>query len=146
MRVTKTQIYDFIKEKLSTDSKWQLKALLEIYKRQTQGERDSNSTFLHNDVGFSGCDAEILSSFAKQYISRRFLSQKQMEILARKMKKYWKQIYDISDKPKLIRIMFNMTTESTALLPKPVTLQKHLEADSEKQLSLAFEGYDEGER
>jgi len=131
----KSIIYNFIKQKLATDKKWQIKALLAIYQRQTIEERNSNSTIIHNDVGFSGCDAEILSSFAKQWLSKWFLSPKQAAILAHKMPKYWKQIYDISDKEKLMKII---NTDATITITPSVTIPAIIQ---KQQISI----WDEGE-
>jgi hypothetical protein len=72
------------------------RGLLAIYARQTDAEKASNATVLHNTVGFTGCDGEILSSFAKQLQSRGFLSEKQMVILRKKMLKYWKQLVAVA--------------------------------------------------
>jgi len=53
-----------------------------------------------------------MTSFAKQYLGRvqsekeldpRRLSKKQMDIIKKTMKKYWKQVYDNSDELKLLQ-------------------------------------------
>ena len=101
MKVTKKAIKQYLKDKLATDSRWALKALIEIYKKQTDDEKKAEFTKYNNEVGFTGVDGEILTSFAKQYISKNWLSEKQMVIVFKKMKKYWKQILSISDMNKL---------------------------------------------
>lgn len=73
-----------------------VKALLWIYKYQTEEEKQTDSTHVLNGVGFTGTDAEILSSFAKQVINRHFLSEKQMVILRKKIKKYENQMAKIA--------------------------------------------------
>ena len=73
-----------------------VKALLWIYKFQTEDEKQSDSTRELNGVGFTGVDGEILSSFAKQVINRHFLSEKQMVILRKKIKKYETQMSKIA--------------------------------------------------
>jgi hypothetical protein len=72
------------------------RALVVIYERQTDSEKFSETTHDKNDIGFSGVDAEICTSFAKQYQSRGFLSPKQMVIARKKMNKYWKQLAEIA--------------------------------------------------
>ena len=54
-----------------------------------------------NNVGFTDIDGEILSSFAKQLLSRGYLSPKQMAIVYKKMPKYWSQIVRVSNTEKL---------------------------------------------
>jgi hypothetical protein len=97
-----------IKGKLSSDPYWTTHALVKLYGLQTEAERSAEAAILHNGKGFSGTDAEILTSFAKQWLAKKWLSPKQMTLLHKKMPKYWRQVYDMSDKSKL-----------DALLPKP---------------------------
>ena len=105
MKITKTIEKEFVRHLLETNDKAIRKALLRIYDFQTQDEKYSQSTNKYNDVGFSGCDAQILSSFAEQIQKGWKLSPKQMGILRTKMKKYWKQILSISDIPQLHRMI-----------------------------------------
>jgi hypothetical protein len=66
--------------------------LLRIFEMQTQDEQACNCTTYDNGVGFTGVDAEILTSFAKQFIQRGTLSKKQLALLQKKMGKYAKQL------------------------------------------------------
>jgi hypothetical protein len=86
---------NFLREKIGRDPEYTLFALTFVYDRQTADEKSAEVTCYHNTVGFSGVDAEILSSFAKQYIARGTLSEKQMKIASTKMPRYAKQILDI---------------------------------------------------
>ncbi len=63
-----------------------------IFARQTAAEQETETTQELNGVGFSAFDAEILSSFAKQYQNRRSLSEKQLAILQDKMPAYAVQV------------------------------------------------------
>jgi hypothetical protein len=58
-------------------------------------------TRLNNGVGFNKIDSEILSSLHNFYKERGFLTEKQYALLFKKIPKYHKQIYNISDKEKL---------------------------------------------
>lgn len=89
---------DYIKMMLSTNDSWMAKALMKIFDRQTNEEKNIHHTVEHNGIGFTGTDAFILSSFAKQFRDKKYLSKKQMDILKKKIPKYWAQIYEISDK------------------------------------------------
>lgn len=103
--ITKIQIRDFVKAKLASDANWAKAALLKIFEFQTQEEQTSERTREHNDIGFTGVDGEILSSFAKQLQTKKYLSPKQMNLLFKKMPKYWKQIVMISDEEKLLKLI-----------------------------------------
>jgi hypothetical protein len=98
---TKTQIKEFVKRKLGTDPKWAQNALVKIYDFQTREEQQRQNTLIYNGVGFTGTDGKILSSFARQFLRHGALSQKQLELLMKKMPKYWIQIVKISNKEKL---------------------------------------------
>jgi len=81
-----------LKNDLAEDADLAVWALLYIYSFQTASEQAVGDTYEDNGVGFSGVDAEILSSFAEQWKKRESLSPKQLEILHKKMGKYAKQI------------------------------------------------------
>jgi hypothetical protein len=104
-KITKDQIRDFVKAKLSSDPRWAKHALLKIYEFQTADEQASERTQDHNGIGFTGIDGEILSSFAKQLSYKGYLSPKQMTLVFKKIPKYWKQIIAISDEEKLISLI-----------------------------------------
>jgi hypothetical protein len=78
-------------------------ALLRIFDRQTAGEQDAGVTVEHNGMGFTGVDAEILTSFANQVRANRYgrpmgqrLTDKQRVILRRRMAKYAGQLASIA--------------------------------------------------
>jgi hypothetical protein len=85
-----------IRENVALDSKWALKALMRIYENQTSDEQTCLMTKYHNKIGFTGADAEILTSYAQQYNRRGWLTEPQMRVLHRKMPKYAKQLDDIA--------------------------------------------------
>lgn len=99
------KVKEFLKAKLSTDKKWAFGALEKIYEHQTKDEQEAEHTIDHNGVGFSRFDGEILSSFARQYKVRGTLTEKQMQVVLRRMPAYWKQIARISDEEKLYKLI-----------------------------------------
>lgn len=114
--VKKIQVKQYVKTKLGTNDVWALNALIKIYGFQTANEQAINATTVDNNVGFTGIDAEILSSIAKQLITRiegrkksgmdpnpvKCLSEKQRALVRKKMPKYWQQIIENSDEIKLL--------------------------------------------
>ena len=52
----------------------------------------STLQYHRNDVGFNGYDAKMLTSFAEQYLKHQSLSQRQMEVARKMLRKYWKQV------------------------------------------------------
>ena len=98
---TKKSRIAFLREMLACEMRWAIKGLVTIYKYQTDEEQSCGDTREHNGVGFTGADGEILSSFAQQVNAKRFAgSEKQMNILFKKMPKYAKQL-DIIAQSKL---------------------------------------------
>lgn len=100
--VHKKEIKAYVKGKLSTNDEWAKKALLLIMTKQLPEEQRSDRTVFDNGMGFTGVDAPILTSFAKQLRDRKFLSLKQMTILKKMIAKYWQQVIDASDEVKLL--------------------------------------------
>lgn len=98
---TKKSRIAYLREMLASELRWALKGLTTIYEYQTADEQRIGDTAEHNGVGFTGADGEILSSFAKQVNAKRFAgSEKQLDILFKKMPKYAKQL-DIIAQSKL---------------------------------------------
>ena len=89
---TKKAKEQMIREKVAKDPRWAVRALMVVYANQTADEKQMEATVIHNSIGFSGADAEILSSFAKQVEKGRTLSPKQMAIVHKKMPRYAKQL------------------------------------------------------
>lgn len=117
-KITNAKMKDFLKEKLTKSEVWQISGLLTIYNNQTQDEQITGNATYYNEIGFTGVDAEILTSFSKQVLRNttkcrwcgeyqdghyqckkcrrplKPLSYKQMLIIIKKMPKYWKQIWE----------------------------------------------------
>jgi hypothetical protein len=81
-------------ELLEKNDKAVWKAVHRIYQNQTEAEKAVGDTCVYNGVGFSGADANILSSFAQFYGKYGYLSQKQTAIARKKIKKYTRQLLD----------------------------------------------------
>jgi len=99
---------EFVAQQLATDNKWLIRGILAIYARQTDSEQAAGMTHEDNGVGFNGVDSPILSSFAQQIQrwmdtplnQRRFgipLSDKQLTVAKRTMKKYAGQLAKIAN-------------------------------------------------
>ncbi len=95
---------EFLKEKLGHNAHYAVKAMYRIFsENQTAHEQEVEETNENNGIGFTGADAEILSSFSKQVERKRIynpdlpwgsaLSVKQMNIVFRRMPKYARQVY-----------------------------------------------------
>lgn len=87
---------DQIREKLKTDDRWLIRGLMAIYAGQTQEEKSIGATKEDNGIGFNGCDAEILTSFAQGFIMYGRLTPKQLAITRNKMVKYAGQLVKLA--------------------------------------------------
>lgn len=87
-----------IKAKILVDDRWLIRGLLAIFQFQTESEKSIEATTDHNDVGFNGVDGRILTSFAKFYQKRGFLSPKQLHLTRKKMLKYCGQLQKIAER------------------------------------------------
>ena len=117
MKATKVIVKNYVRHMLGTNSAWALKGLTEIYARQTANEQSSGFTSEDNGIGFSGCDAEILSSFAVRYQQWGDLSDKQMALLFKKMPRYAGQIITLIHADKLETVHANAVKYAEAQTP-----------------------------
>lgn len=83
------------KGKIAGNQNWALRAALRIFRYQTTEEADFGATLESNGVGFSGFDANFLTSVVKQHLEGRRLTKKQSDALRRIMPKYAEQLYRI---------------------------------------------------
>lgn len=93
---SKAQLVSQMKLNLETRKDVRVRALLRIFENQTYDEQRIESTNRYNGIGFTGSDARFLSSLAKQYKYKKFLTDKQDAILRRKIVKYAAQLINCS--------------------------------------------------
>lgn len=105
MTITKVLKKEFVQHQLETNPRWALRCLEVVYDNQTYDEKVIGATNHNNKIGFTGTDAEILTSFYTQYKKRGSLSEKQMALLFKKAKKYWKQVLAVSNDAKIVLAM-----------------------------------------
>jgi hypothetical protein len=106
MKNTKANTILFVRKQLSTNPAWAVKALVRIYaENQTENEKVRENTTENNGTGFNGQDGQFLSSLAKQYINKGFLSEKQLSFVMKKMSKYARQVVAFSDTEKLAKMV-----------------------------------------
>lgn len=98
--MTNTKIWSIeeIKELLENNDTMVLRSVIKLWELQTQEEKEECKTLTHNGVGFSGFDAELLSSFAQQAIWKGYLSRKQTFIARKRLYKYCGQLVKIANK------------------------------------------------
>lgn len=88
---------DEIKTMLETNDKAVLRGVVVIYSLQTKDEKKVGETREHNGVGFSGVDAEFMSSLAKFILSRGYLTENQMTYARKKIMKYAGQLTKVAN-------------------------------------------------
>jgi predicted ribosome quality control (RQC) complex YloA/Tae2 family protein len=111
-----------IRDMVITREDAQNRALIAIYNGQTFAEKDCRATTEDNGIGFTGVDAEILTSFAEQFLSRQYLSPKQRAILVKKMPKYAGQLWQIA-----------VSKKGATLKATPVRNEQHDEMDANRK-------------
>lgn len=89
---SKKEIKEAIRDVITTRPKKAIQALLRLYDNQTAAEQNSGFVTDYNGIGFAGTDSGILTSFAKQFLRKGSLSEKQMQILFKKIGKYAGQL------------------------------------------------------
>ncbi len=87
---------EMVRHNLENSNEWLVRGLIAIFRKQTETEKASEQTHLHNAVGFNSSDAMILTSYSKQWLSKSWLSDKQLVIIRRKLRKYSTQLVRIA--------------------------------------------------
>jgi len=100
---SKTWTKEEIWQNIITSNAWVEKSLVALLAQQTADERASETTMYQNGRGFSGCDAQFLTSLAEQANARRAklgyaLSEKQYAAARKCLKKYCGQLARIANK------------------------------------------------
>ena len=96
---TKNWTIEEIRNLLEESDKAVARAILAIYGRQTASEQATETTSESNGVGFNGVDAPFLSSLAKFYEEKGYLSPKQVSYGRKKIRKYAGQLVNIANPP-----------------------------------------------
>jgi len=88
---------DEIKNLLDVNDVAVIRGMLRIYQLQTFDEQASEDAKYRNNVGFSGCDAFIMSKFAAFFMERGYLTQKQFNLAKKRIMKYVGQLTKIAN-------------------------------------------------
>lgn len=94
---TKKERQQRIKDLLAVNDKAVERAVVAIYKLQTEAEKAIEATTDANNVGYSAFDAEIMSSFASRLLKGWPLTEKQMVIARKKISHYSRQLAEIAE-------------------------------------------------
>jgi len=79
-------------DEIVQSNEYTISALLALYGYQTQDEQTSEYTTSLNGAGFNKIDAPILSSISQFFLKNGFLTEKQLSLVKRSIKKYHTQI------------------------------------------------------
>ena len=112
--MSKKDMIEQLRHRLASSDRWALRALMRIYQNQTADEQCREATIERNGIGFTGPDAEILTSFARQYQRRGVLSERQMIILRRRIPAYARQIVQGSDTTRIEAALCGIATTQAA--------------------------------
>lgn len=93
--MTKKELIQQWKAKISTCDTWAFRAALRLVELQTQEERNIRGTVESNGVGLNAFDAEFVTDVINQHMSGKRLSRSQLLSLRRIMPKYAAQLVRI---------------------------------------------------
>lgn len=83
---------DDVREKIQTDPRWTIRALMRLHELQTPTERETHIATYHNNVGFGRIDSEPLSHIAEKVESGESLTPAQIKFLQKRLPKYAAQL------------------------------------------------------
>lgn len=93
---TQKQWRHYIQDLLRKNDNAVVRAVIQIYKRQTFDEQVEQESNVENGIGFSKNDAPFMSTVAIAFITGKTVDAKTFEIARNKMLHYWKQLMEIS--------------------------------------------------
>ena len=91
---SKQEIVDRLKKQIEVKDSTAIHALTFIYDRQAEDERRHEVVRYNNGVGFKPQDAKKGSGFAKCYLDKGFLTEKQVASIKKLVVKYAGQIVE----------------------------------------------------
>lgn len=102
-----------IKHLIRSNYKAAIRALLIVYKNQTEEEKAESKSIDHNNIGFSNNDDYELSNLAVKAKSNQFITIDEIKLIQKKMPKYWRQLMVYSKiKMKEEEVEINRLTKS----------------------------------
>ena len=102
MKITQKLLTAYVRYQLANNPAWAIRALVRIHaENQTPSERAMGATVEDNGIGFSGADAEFLSSLAQSFARYGNLTAKQTTFVLRIMPRYSRQVIAMADRAKL---------------------------------------------
>lgn len=93
---SKKSLIQTLKTQIATRDNQAIKALITVFNNQTEEEQMTDNVEVYNNMGFTPFDAEFMSSLAKQYINKNYLSSKQLSYVKKIMPKYARQLIEQS--------------------------------------------------
>ena len=103
---------DEIVKLLETNDKAIARALVVLFNNQTADEQRAETTKYNNGIGFKSCHGEIGTSMAKFYLSRNYLSPKQVAYWRKRNKDgemriscYWRQLAEAAEAKKATQVV-----------------------------------------
>ena len=88
---------DEIVTQIQNNRAWAVRALMAIYERQTADEQVAETNHIHNGAGFTSFDAPILTSMAKFYEQKHFLTDKQLGVVRKRIVRYHRQLFELAN-------------------------------------------------
>lgn len=92
---SKQEIIDRLRSQIEAKDATAIHALMFIYDKQNEDEKHYEDVKHRNGVGFKPQDAKRGSAFAKWYLSKGFLTNKQIACVKKMTVKYAGQIVDL---------------------------------------------------
>ena len=89
---SRIEVVNEFRSKLTTNKTWTLHGLVTLFNNQTEDEQEVEHTRYSNGLGFNHSDAKTLTSIAKWYIQKGFVTDNQLALVQSKIGKYANQL------------------------------------------------------
>ncbi|MBU2249446.1 MAG: DEAD/DEAH box helicase, partial [Gammaproteobacteria bacterium] len=130
--------YDDLAELINTSTEWTVGALLRLYHFQTVDEQASHSTNHQNDFGFNSFDAGILTDISQYYLTKGYLSDRQIIFVRKAIKKYINQLLNIGIEPISVTNKAPTAIPIETMMEASLLTKKDTEQPSGIQIKFSF--------
>lgn len=88
-----------LREKIKTNDEYVVGSLIALYNMQTADEQMADTTVHQNNLGFNAFDSKVMSDVSKFYLTKGFLTAKQIQMIKPKLLKYMRQLDMVGVEP-----------------------------------------------
>ncbi len=102
---TRSEVLDFVREKLKNNIVWKKRALKVLSDFQTEDEKRYGISIEENNLGFDKIDSKVMLRIHRKVLKNQYITYPERQYLSKRLPRYAEQICSICDQDKLKSII-----------------------------------------